>query len=459
MCGIIGITHSNNASLDVLKGLLLLQHRGQDSAGILSFDEESNRIFLKKDLGLVANVFNNTDVEELKGQFAIGHTRYSTIGKINKLDIQPMLENYPYGAGAVHNGNVENYLELKKYVEANQRYLSTNNDLEIMMHFISNGLLKFQDDNFFETLIKSVEDLFTNLKGGYSYISIIAGKGMLAFRDPKGIRPLILGKKDKSYLLSSESNVLSFLGYDFVRDVLPGEIIYIDNEGKLHSKIYAHSSSHPCMFEWVYFSSAESTWQNRNMYEVRLNLGNQLGKKIKKLNLEIDLVSPVPDTSRSAGISLAESLNISYREVLIKNRYVQRSFILNTQEKRREAVNIKFSVVKELVQGKNILLVDDSIVRGTTSKKIIDLIKQYGANKVYLASTCPPIVSPCFYGIAFPNKEELIMNNLNELELAKMLGCDGVFFTDTEDLIEALQIEKLCLGCLNGKYPYERTSL
>lgn len=459
MCGIIGVTNIDNASTEVLKGLLLLQHRGQDSAGILSFDFDSKRFHLKKDLGLVTQVFNEEDLNELKGSMSIGHTRYSTIGKINKLDIQPMLENFPYGTGAVHNGNIENIEELSHIVTQNYRYLTTNNDLEVLMHFVSQGLIKYNSENFFNTLVNSVKDILNNFQGGYSYLSIIGDRGMIAFRDRFGIRPLILGKKDQSYIFSSESSVLTFLGYEYVRDVNPGEVIFIDRDGNFFSETISSEEERPCMFEWIYFSSAESSWRNRNMYEVRLDLGRALAKKISDLNLEIDIVSPIPDTSRSAAISCAEELNLPYREVLIKNRYVQRSFILNTQEKRKEAVSLKFSVVRELVEGKNVLLIDDSIVRGTTSKKIVDLIRKFNPKKVYLASTCPPITHPCFYGIAFPSKEELIMSNINSEELSRVLGCDGVIFTDIADLKNSLKQNNLCTGCLNGEYPYERVTL
>lgn len=454
MCGIIGITNLENAAIETYKGLLLLQHRGQDSAGILSFERDSKRFHLKKELGLVSNVFNSADLKELVGQFSIGHTRYSTVGKINKIDIQPMLETYPYGFGAVHNGNIENLDELKSIVNSSERYLNTNNDLEVLMHFLSLGMIKYKSENIFNTLIKSVSDIFSKCRGGYSFLTLIAGHGMLAFCDPYGIRPLILGKKNNSYLFASESNVLTFLDYEYVRDVRPGEVIFIDEFGELFSEVLSNKTAKPCMFEWIYFTGAESTWHAQNMYKVRLNLGHALAHKIKKFNLKIDVVTPIPDTSRSAGISLSESLVIPYREVLIKNRYVQRSFILNSQEKRNEAVNLKFSVVRELVAGKNILLVDDSIVRGTTSKKIVDLIKSYGANKIYLASTCPPIKHPCSYGIAFPSKDELVMNNITSDELAISLGCDGVFFTDLLDLKNALNLSDFCHGCITGEYPY-----
>jgi amidophosphoribosyltransferase len=459
MCGIIGITNIENSASEVFKGLLMLQHRGQDSAGILSYDFSAGRFNLKKDLGLVSQVFTDLDLQDLNGKFAIGHTRYSTIGKINKIDIQPMLENFPFGIGAVHNGNIENIVELSNIVKSTDRYLFTNNDLEVIMHYLSQGLMKYSNENFFNSIVNSVRDILDSFQGGFSYLTIIANRGMVAFRDKFGIRPLILGKKGDSYIFSSETNALAFLGYEYVRDVNPGEIIFIDESGKLFSETISKEVERPCMFEWVYFSSAESSWHNKNMYEVRLKLGQKLAQKIQKLKLDIDVIAPIPDTSRSAAIAISEELKIPYREVLIKNRYVQRSFILNTQEKRKEAVNLKFSVVKELVQGKNILLIDDSIVRGTTSKKIIDLIKSYGANKIYLASTCPPITNPCFYGIAFPNKEELIMNNLTIDELSSTLGCNEIIFTDINDLKSSLELDDLCLGCLTGEYPYEKSAL
>ena len=425
MCGIVGITHSKTAALDVFKGMLLLQHRGQDSAGILSYNSDSKRFRLEKGLGLATQVFSKESLNELEGTSAIGHTRYSTVGKIYESDVQPLLENFPYGIGAVHNGNVCNTDELRKEVLASDRYLSSNNDLEILIHLLGQGLvlgLQNNKSDFFSVLIKSVQNIFNNCKGGYSFISLIAGKGLVAFRDPHGIRPLIMGKKEESTIFCSETNVLNFLGYEFVRDILPGEVVWIDENNQFHSEVLSQFSPRPCMSEWVYFSSAESSWHGKNMYQVRLDLGRLLGKKIKELNLDIDLVAPVPDTSRSAAIALAEVLALPYREILMKNRYVQRSFILNTQEKRREAVNLKFSVVQELVRAKKILLVDDSIVRGTTSEKIIELLQHYGAEKIYFASTCPPIKHPCSYGIAFPKKEELLSNGLNIDEMATKLG-------------------------------------
>ncbi len=454
MCGIIGLTNVDNASLEVFRSLLLLQHRGQDSAGILSYEVAENKFHLKKELGLLSSVFKSTDFEELKGEWALGHTRYSTIGKIDKNDIQPITQNFPLGFGAVHNGNIENVSELKEKLDKGGHHLISNNDLEILIQLIANAIIKNPEANFANQLLIAAKNIFQDVRGGYSFISIIAKKGLFAFCDPFGIRPLVLGKKNQSFILASESNVLSFLGYDFVRDILPGEIIFIDFENNLYAEILTEKPSRPCMFEWVYFSSVESKWKNLSTYQVRLDLGNRLALKIKKQKIQIDLVSPVPDTGRSSAIGLSETLGIPYREVLIKNRYVQRSFILNTEAKRKEAVDLKFSVVKELVEGKNVLLVDDSIVRGTSSKKIISLLKKYKANKIYLASTCPPIKHPCFYGIDFPRKDDLIMNNLNSKELALELGCEQVFFTDIEDLNFSLKTTNYCSACLTGDYPY-----
>jgi len=459
MCGIIGITNHKESALKAYLGLLLLQHRGQDSAGIMTYDFAENSFHEKKELGLVNQVFSEKSFENLKGGFAIGHTRYSTVGLIERNDIQPMLEKHPYGMGAVHNGNVKNINQLKKMANLEDRYISSNNDLELLMYFLGKNLLKFNGQHFFDSLIKSVQDILNHFEGGFSYIGMIAGKGMVAFTDRYGIRPLLLGKKDQSYILCSETSVIDFLEYEFVREVKAGEVIYIDQDGNFFSEQITFHSSHPCMFEWIYFSGAESKWFNKSMYDVRLSLGKSLAKKIAKLNLEIDYISPVPDTSRSAGIALSEELDIPYREVLIKNRYVQRSFILNTQEKRNKAVNLKFSVVRNLVKDKNILLIDDSIVRGTTSKKIIQLLLSNGAKNVYLASTCPPILSPCSYGIDFPSKDELIFNRYKNEELKTYLSASEVIYTDLTDLQNALELKDFCHGCLTGEYLYERTDL
>lgn len=464
MCGIVGVTHSPQASLDVFQALLMLQHRGQDSAGILSYSNQDRRFHIRKSLGLVSQVFDSYQLQELPGEFAIGHTRYSTIGKVKEADIQPMFHSYPYGIAAVHNGNISNMDKVKSSLFTDRRYLHSDNDLEALLHLTAKGLENASDTSFFETLTDAVSKILDLCEGGYSVINIVGGKGLFAYRDRFGIRPLVLGKKGESHILTSETNAITFLGYEYVRDINPGELIYIDMNGEVHSRIVGRNPKPlPCMFEWVYFSSAESTWQSKNVYQTRLRLGQQLATKIKhdiqdelvKKGESIDVVAPVPDTSRSSAIALAESMSLPYREVLIKNRYVQRSFILNSQEKRREAVALKFSVIRTLVEGKNILLVDDSIVRGTTSRKLINLVRSYGARKVFLASTCPPIRFPCSYGLDFPKKEDLISHQHDPKSIAAEIGADQVVFTDESDLKKALGLNHFCHACLNGDYPYD----
>ena len=460
MCGIVGILGTPRASQEVHQALLMLQHRGQDSAGILSADTDPGKFHLHKALGQVSAVFEKKDIERLHGASAIGHTRYSTIGEVKESDLQPMALSLPVGIGMVHNGNVSNYHEVRNKLLQNQRFFMSDNDVEMILHLMAESFSKNSQSpgTRFQHLCEAVKTVLSTVEGGYSVIGLLGGDGMFAFRDPHGIRPLILGsRKEESgktaYCLTSETCALKFLGYEVERDVRPGELIWIDQKGVLQTQNLTEKKSLPCMFEWIYFSSADSTFETKNVYEVRLKLGELLAARIPG-GLHFDVVAPVPDTSRPAAIALAEKLNIPFREVLIKNRYVQRSFITNGQDKRQLAVGMKFSVIDELVQGKSVLLVDDSIVRGTTSRKIIELLKHHGAKKVYFASTCPPVVNPCYYGIDFPSGKELIANNRTAAEVSDYLGADGVFYSSMDDLTLALKGKTFCKACLNGDYAY-----
>ncbi len=461
MCGIVGILGTPRASQEVHQALLMLQHRGQDSAGILSVDAHPGKFHLHKGLGQVSAVFEKKrDIERLHGQSAIGHTRYSTIGEIKESDLQPMALSLPVGIGMVHNGNVSNYHEVRNKLLKGQRFFMSDNDVEMILHLMAEGYSKSSETagTQFQHLCNSVKSVLNAVEGGYSVIGLLGSDGMFAFRDPHGIRPLILGSRKEddgktAYCLTSETCALKFLGYDVERDVRPGELIWIDRAGNIHTKNLTEKTPLPCMFEWIYFSSADSTFEDRNVYEVRLKLGELLGARIPK-DLHFDVVAPVPDTSRPAAISLAETLKVPFREVLIKNRYVQRSFITNGQDKRQLAVGMKFSVIDELVAGKNVLLVDDSIVRGTTSRKIVELLKHHGAKQVYFASTCPPVVHPCYYGIDFPSEKELIASGRTSTQVSDYLGADGVFYSTMDDLTESLKGKTFCHACLNGEYAY-----
>jgi len=480
MCGVIGVIGPESqetrsvtadclAAFEAFRGLLALQHRGQDAAGILSYDSATRMFVTEKDLGLVSNVFDQQKIEKLRGPMAIGHTRYATMGTDGKRDIQPMVTGVPFGLGMVHNGNILNYPALAKKLSTDfRRQLLTSNDLEVMIHYwayflMGDAALPNEQTFSFDNIKTATQKMFNTLVGGYAVLAMIAGQGLVAFRDPKGIRPLVLGKRTNqdgttSWCLASESIAVTYLGYTYERDVAPGEVLFIDLQGKLQSEIiHKEPQKAHCMFEWVYFSGAESTIDNHPVYAARLRLGEKLAKKTQAAidNGEItpDVVMPVPDTSRPAAISVADALNLPYREGLIKNRYVARSFILSGQDKREWAVELKLSPVPGEIKDKRILLIDDSIVRGTTSRRIVDLLKSHGAKDVTLAITCPPHRHACFYGIDFPDPADLVAHGKTVEQIAETLGVNKVIYLDETDLKEAIGISGLCMACINNKYP------
>ncbi len=461
MCGIIGVLGSSTAAQEVGQGLLMLQHRGQDSAGILSVDPDFGKFHMHKAMGHVSQVFPSGDsIRRLAGNAAIGHTRYSTLGDVKESDLQPIALSHPVGIGAVHNGNLSNYNELRAELILKRRVFMTDNDLEVILQLFADGY-GVASGSTLQRVSAATRAVLKVAEGGYSVVGLLGSEGLFAFRDPHGIRPLILGKRltaqgGNAYALASESCALTFLGYQVIRDVRPGELIWIDENGMLSSVHVLEKKALPCMFEWVYFSGADSTLEEKSVSSVRLKLGERLAARIRAMpNMpQFDIVAPVPETARPAAIALSENLGIPFRDVLIKNRYVQRSFILNGQDRRKVAVNLKFSVVDSLVRGKSILLVDDSIVRGTTSARLIELLRDHGARQVYFASTCPPITHPCFYGIDFPTPEELIATSNGEEGVAVKLGANGVFYASMEDLSSALGGSSVCSACLTGQYPY-----
>lgn len=453
MCGVIGVWGSEKASMEVYQGLLLLQHRGQDAAGIVVEDKDSGRFRLRKAMGQVSDAISLADLMELPGQTALGHTRYSTIGDVKTDDIQPLAMSASVSLAAVHNGNLSNEQALRQKLRGEGKFLMTDNDLELLLYLVSEELN--QNDNFHH-LCHAVEKTMSQAQGGYSTIMLWGGRGIFAFKDPHGLRPLCYGKKGNSYAFASEASALSFLGYSFERELEPGEIIWIDESGKFHQKVIMNRGKRSCFFEWVYFAGAESKIDHLGVYEARLNLGIKLAQKIKNQDSlpMIDIVAPVPDTSRPAAAAIAEILKIPFREVLLKNRYVQRSFIMNGQEKRQNAVGLKFSVVEDQVRGKNVLLVDDSIVRGTTSRRLVELLKANGAKSIIFASTSPPIKYPCKFGIDFPNPKDLIAYEKSIEEVKQELGCEGLIYADIDDLKEGLKSTQLCTACLDANYPY-----
>ena len=490
MCGVVGLIGTPEASKEAFLGLTVLQHRGQDAAGILSYDEAGfHRV---KNIGLVESVFTREGVASLTGSMAIGHARYSTIGRGDLSDVQPFLINYPFGIGLVHNGNLVNTDTLSRGLRDRKRRLLTSSDSEIILNLLAEGLAdasapvalsgvapsapSISDELNFEMICAAVGKIFRQVNGSYSIVSLIGDHGLLAFRDPSGIRPLVWGKRTEkrldpaakllptgeAHVFASESVVLSFLGYEKIRDVRPGEVVFIDQNGVVHSRVIQPRAPRPCMFEWVYFASPESEIDQVPVYGSRIQLGKSLARLVKKelaaRGFEADLIVPVPETSRIAAIALAEEIQVPYREVLIKNRYIKRTFILDSQEKRQKAVNLKLSPVRSEIEGKRILLVDDSIVRGTTSKKIVELVRNAGAKQVFFVSTCPPIQEPCYYGIDFPSHRELIAHGRSTAEIEKELGADAVIYQDIAGLKAAISwanpdLTEPCMACLNGDYP------
>jgi amidophosphoribosyltransferase len=481
MCGVVGLIGTADAATEAFLGLTTLQHRGQDAAGILSYDADGfHRV---KNLGLVESVFTRENMKTLTGNLAVGHARYSTVGKGDLVDVQPFVISYPFGIGMVHNGNIVNCAELADDLKKRaKRHLLTHSDTETVLNVFAESLARASandtdSDLSFEQICAATQEVFRKVNGSYSIVTLVAGGGLIAFRDPHGIRPLVWGSRKvgkdapgalpsgEAHMVASESVALSFMGYEIVRNIGAGEVLYIDMKGKVHSRVLDDRGARHCMFEWVYFASPESVIDGVPVYGSRINLGKNLARlvsqQMKARGLEADLIVPIPETSRIAAIALAEELGIPYREVLIKNRYIKRTFILDSQEKRQKAVNLKLSPVKSEIQGKRVLLIDDSIVRGTTSRKIIELVRNAGATQVYIVSTCPPIRQPCFYGIDFPSPRELIASQKDLAAIELELGADAVIYQDLDGLQGAINSAaqagggriKPCMACLDGKYP------
>jgi len=462
MCGILGLMSSENVAQEIYDGLLTLQHRGQDSAGIVTFD---NKFHLKKGNGLVKDVFRTKNMIRLTGNMGIGHTRYPTAGSYNAEESQPFYVNSPFGIALVHNGNLTNYNELKKQViEKEMRFLNTKSDSEVLLNIVAHELRAMNSNKLTpEQIFKAMEEVYKKVKGSYSVVALVAGHGLIAFRDPYGIRPLILGKKDSKmtsdYVIASESVSLDTLGFDYIADIQPGEVVFIDTKFQIHKKICAKKRSWaPCLFEWVYIARPDSTLDGISVYKTRLRLGEYLAKRIKKEKLDIDVVIPVPDSARSSAIPLAHELGVKYREGLVKNRYIGRTFIMPNQSQRQRSIRFKLNPIKLEFKDKNVLLVDDSIVRGNTSKRIVEMVRNAGAKKVYFASCAPPLVSPCVYGVDMPTRKDLLAYNLSEETIAKVIGADKVIYQTLEDLEKAAKegnkdITSFCGACFSGKYP------
>ncbi len=451
MCGIVGIIGNSPVNQAIYDGLTLLQHRGQHAAGIVTIDDE-NRFRLRKANGLVSDVFQQEHMVRLQGNVGIGHVRYPTAGSSSVSEAQPFYVNSPFGITLVHNGNLTNNAELKArlYNEA-RRHVNTNSDSESLLNIFAYFLNLYSTqhlspDNIFETVRKTND----SIRGAYACIAMIIGHGMVAFRDPFGIRPLVLGKREiegkTEYMFASESVALDVVGFEFVRDVLPGEAIYVTFDGQLHSQICADNPKlNPCIFEYVYFARPDSVIDGVSVYSARVHMGELLGEKIKRewgrIIDDIDVVIPIPETSNDIAVRIANMLYKPYRQGFVKNRYVARTFIMPGQAQRKSSVRRKLNAIASEFKGKSVLLVDDSIVRGTTSEQIVEMARAAGAKRVYFASAAPEIRYPNVYGIDMPTCEELVAYDCSVEEVAQMIGVDKLIFQDLEALYKSIQLE------------------
>lgn len=458
MCGIIAISGTDSSAYEAFFGLMNLQHRGQDGAGILTVDEKEPPAFhVHKGSGLIDNVFSERTFKNLKGRAAVGHTRYATVGGNNPNLLQPFLD-FDEGLGLAHNGNIVNFYSLKdKWLSSaasrNRRVVS---DSELILRLLADELKGEAPaaENFF----KALESIMKTLVGAYSVVGLTKSGDIFGFRDPNGIRPLVFGTRDgedgrPNFALASESVALRFLSYTNIEEIAAGEAVFISADGQCQRRVIHRESVSPCMFEWVYFARVESEFNSTSVYKSRFRLGLLLAEQLKQSNIDADIVVPVPETSRATAIALSESLNIPFRELLIKNRYVNRTFILDDQVSRQEAIRRKLFPIADEFEGQRCLVVDDSIVRGNTAQQLVRLIRQSGAKEIILVSACPPISHPCYYGIDFPSPKELVAYGRDAEAVAKELGADRVVYQTIEGLKKSLEEETLCTGCLTGSYP------
>ena len=466
MCGIVGMlsTTQKDVGVYIYDALSIIQHRGQDAAGITTASK--GRFYMRKGNGLVRNVFRTRHMTKLIGDMGIGHIRYPTAGSSSCAEAQPFYVNSPYGIAFAHNGNLTNAEALaKELFEQDLRHTNTNSDSEILLNVLASGIAEEQKHRINETdIFKAVTKLHQRVKGAYAAIGMVPGYGIFGFRDPHGIRPLILGEritdKGTKYMIASESVALTALGYKVKRDVKPGEAVVIDRKGNVHAQQCSEKSElNPCIFEFVYFARPDSIIDNISVYKSRLRMGEKLAEKIKSIWPKeiIDVVMPVPDTSRTAALQLANALDVKYREGFIKNRYIARTFIMPGQKQRKKSVRQKLSAIELEFKGKNVLLVDDSIVRGTTSKEIVQMARAAGAKKVFFASAAPPVRYPNVYGIDMASKNEFVAHNKTDNEICQSIGADKLVYQDLEDLIWSVQqgnsdILRFDCSCFDGKY-------
>jgi amidophosphoribosyltransferase len=465
MCGIVGVVAKQPVNQELYDALTMLQHRGQDAAGIIT--NEGDRLYLHKDNGLVRDVFSKDEhMIRLRGNMGVGHVRYPTAGCFTSAEAQPFYTNTPFGICLSHNGNLTNADTLKQELFAgDRRHLNTDSDSEVLLNVFAHelmmcGTLRVTPDDVFE----AVSRVHLRARGAYACVALISGYGIVGFRDPFGIRPVVYGRREGPYgidfMIASESVALDAAGFELIADIAPGEAVYITLDGKLHKRQCAQNPLYsPCIFEYVYLARPDSVMDGIYVYKARLRMGEKLADKIQREwpDHDIDVVIPIPDTSRVAGAEVAIRLGVKYREGFVKNRYIGRTFIMPGQAQRKKSVRQKLNPIGVEFNGKNVLLVDDSIVRGTTSKEIIQMARDAGARKVYFASAAPPVRFPNVYGIDMPTSSELVAHGRNNHDLEELLGADRLIYQDLEDLIEAVRhkhsrIQGFDTSVFTGKY-------
>ncbi|WP_321324107.1 amidophosphoribosyltransferase [Thiomicrorhabdus sp.] len=466
MCGIVGIVSGsgNYVNQEIYDSLTILQHRGQDAAGIVTC--KGGRFYQRKDNGMVKDVFRTRHMRDLHGNMGIGHVRYPTAGSSSSAEAQPFYVNSPYGIAMGHNGNLTNAEEVADEIyRTDLRHLNTNSDSEVLLNVFAHELMQhkklFIDQ---EDVFNAVRGVHKRVKGGYAAVGIISTIGVVGFRDPFALRPIVVGKrvteKGTDYIVASESVALSGLGFTIEKDLAPGEAVVITEQGEIYYKQCAENPQYsPCIFEYVYFARPDSMMDDISVYKTRLRMGEKLAEKILREwpDHDIDVVMPIPDTSRTSALELASKLELPYREGLIKNRYIGRTFIMPGQQLRKKSVRQKLNPIDLEFEGKNVLLVDDSIVRGTTSGQIVEMARESGAKKVYFASAAPAVRYPYVYGIDMPSASELVANGRTTEEIAEFIGADKLIYQDLEDLIEAVSvgnenIPKFDTSCFSGEY-------
>jgi amidophosphoribosyltransferase len=464
MCGIVGIVGTAPANQRLYDALTVLQHRGQDAAGIATAAD--GELFTRKGSGLVRDVFQQHHMLELHGNVGIGHVRYPTAGCEGISEAQPFYVNAPYGMVLAHNGNLTNARELAEVLtREDRRHLNTGSDSEVLLNVFASELQRVGTSRITPAdVFAALNAVYRRCRGGYAVVAMVIGHGILGFRDPNGIRPLVLGRRDSNkgaeWMLASESVALTALAFKFVRDIGPGEAVFIDEQGRLFSQQLVATVRHtPCIFEYVYFARPDSIMDNISVYRARMRMGDKLAEKMirERPDHDIDVVIPIPDTSRTSALQLAQKLGLKYREGFIKNRYIGRTFIMPGQQMREKSVRRKLNAIDLEFRGKNVLLVDDSIVRGTTSAQIIDLAREAGAKKVYFASAAPPVRFPNVYGIDMPATSELVAAGRTVDEVARLIGADWLIYQDLDDLVAACrhddaQVSEFDTSCFSGEY-------